>query len=158
MSVSASTSKTPFPFSRAVRSARRMSILPWRSRRWNETSFSSSVSCSISVLRSSSESVARSGSGSMTPFRWRTQRAVKQHARRGVNLSLRLLPSSRRERLSLHDLLDQLANLLLELLRRLERLSLGVEVHHRLVRIGQNLRPASVSEQLDPVREVEIAA
>src|ERR687897_3260570 len=148
VSASTSTSETPFPFSRAVRSARRMSILPWSSRRWNETSFSSSVSCSISVLRSSSESVARSGSGSMTPFRWRAQRSVKQHARRGVNLSLRLLPSSRRDGVSLHDLLDELAHLALELFRGRDRLAFRVEVHDRLVRIGQHLRPAAVSDQL----------
>ena len=43
VSFSTSTSVTPFPFSRAVRSARRMSIRPWSSRRRKETSFSSCV-------------------------------------------------------------------------------------------------------------------
>src|SRR5207248_8278062 len=53
---------------RATSSARRMSILPCRSRRRYETSCSSWVSSSISFLRSSSDSVARSGSGSIEPF------------------------------------------------------------------------------------------
>ena len=43
-------------------------------------------------LRSSSESVPRSGSASMEPFRRGLVRSVKQQTYRGVNLSLRLLP------------------------------------------------------------------
>ena len=69
VSCSTSTSVTPFPFIRAVRSARRMSIRPWSMRRRNETSFSSFSSSSIRALRSSSERVPRSGSGSVEPFR-----------------------------------------------------------------------------------------
>src|SRR6266576_2569252 len=74
MSVSESTlteSRTLLPcvsWSRATSSARRMSIFPCRSRRRYETSCSSRVRSSMSFLRSSSFSVARSGSGSIGPF------------------------------------------------------------------------------------------
>src|SRR5438876_5915127 len=74
MSVSESPlteSRTLLPcvsWSRATSSARRMSIFPCRSRRRYETSCSSWVSSSMSFLRSWSDSVARSGSGSIVPF------------------------------------------------------------------------------------------
>src|SRR5438132_2640481 len=64
-------SRTLFPsvaFRRATSSDRRMSIFPCRSRRRYETSCSSWVSSSMNFFRSSSDSVARSGSGSIVPF------------------------------------------------------------------------------------------
>src|SRR5215468_4409562 len=74
MSVSDSTStasRTLLPcvsWSRATSSARRMSIFPCSSRRRYDTSCSSRVRSSMSFFRFSSDSVARSGSGSIVPF------------------------------------------------------------------------------------------
>ena len=91
-------------------------------------------------------------------FRWRARRRSKAAPRRGVNLSRGFYRGSRRVHVSLHDLLDELAHLALELLGRLRAFALGVDVHERLVRVGQHLRPAALVDQLDPVREVEVAA
>src|SRR5207237_4959534 len=65
--------------SRATSSARRMSIFPCRRRRWYEISSSCCVRSSISCLRSSSESVPRSGRGSTrTAFRREGSISLKQ--------------------------------------------------------------------------------
>src|SRR5204862_6290922 len=120
---------------------RRRSILPCRIRRRYETSFSSWVRSSIRRLRSSSESEARSGNAS-TEVHSSEERALLVHpaAARRVNLSLRLRlrlrlrcrsggrvaqPRGRfRFRtLGLHDLLDEPAQLGLELGRSLLRLA-----------------------------------
>src|SRR5215475_13214561 len=107
----------------------------------------------MSFLRSSSDSVARSGKGSIVPFRSRVK----------LNFSLCVRPESRASRargggLALLDLVDEAAELARQLLRLLARLSLRVEMDERLVGIGQHLRPPAVLEQLDPVGQVEVAS
>ena len=143
--------------SRAWSSARSRSILPCRIRRRYETSSSSFVSSSISCLRSSSESereigkrfhVSLSSAGGSAPS--------QAEGDPRVNLSLRLRPLASVPSVS-HDLLDQLAQLGLELDRQLLGLALGVDVDERLVRVGQHLRPAALVEDLDPVEQVDLA-
>src|SRR4051794_8619540 len=62
-----------------------------------------------------------------------------------------------RGRLPFDDLLDHRAELVLELFRALCRRSFGVDVDHRFVRVGQDLRPAALVEDLDPVEQVDPA-
>src|SRR5262249_7259482 len=150
----------PVFWRRATSSARRMSILPCRRRRWYEISSSCCVRSSISFLRSSSVSVPRSGSGSTGCLSW-SEGGLIEAARPGKGQAV--LESLDRARggplrtLGLHDLLDELPVLRFESLRVLRRLSLRVEVQQRLVRVGEHLRPAPLVEDLDAVREVEPA-
>ena len=80
--------------SRSVRSARRMSIRPWRTRRRREIASSPSSICASSADNSSSESDCRSGSVSTVAFPVGRARWSKLQRSEGVNLSLRLCPSS----------------------------------------------------------------
>ena len=93
----------------------------------------------------------RSGSGSTGAFRPEAG-ALRSKAAGDprVNLSLRFRPLASAP-FALHDLLDELAQLRLELDRELLGLALGVDVHERLVRVREHLRPAALVEDLDPV-------
>src|SRR4026207_1571238 len=109
----------------------------------------------MSFLRSSSDSVARSGSGSILAF----LRGRAPSARVKLNFSLcprpeqRALLGPRRRGLSLLDLVHERPQLARQLFGGLAGLALGVEVEERLVGIRQHLRPAALVEQLDPVGE-----
>src|SRR5207302_1889564 len=107
----------PAAFSRAWYSARRMSILPCRSRRSYEISRSSSCNCWMSFLRSASDSEARSGSSSTWAFRSQGQPQLyrSEGARLGSGFG----------GLSLRDLLDHAAELVHKLRGSLDRLPLG---------------------------------
>src|SRR5439155_26464672 len=88
----------PVSLRRACSSARSRSILPCRIRRRYETSCSSFVSSSMSCLRSSSESAARSGNGStesLSSRSWRFLVYVAPAGRVNLNLRLQALPPPR---------------------------------------------------------------
>src|SRR5262245_1537522 len=137
-----------------------MSILPWSRRRWYETSLSSSTRSRISWRRSASESVDRSGSGSNgSPFARELRRPIERREDQPLlesldDLSLGL--RSRRHAFALHDLLDDVAQLALQLGRDLLGVALRVEVQDGLVRVGQDLHPAALVEDLDPVEDVRL--
>ena len=150
------------PFSRAVRSARRMSIRPCSMRRRKETSFSSSSSFSISALRSSSESVARSGSASMAPFLYQRSREVLVSKAAGAPRGQPQLEASTEVRGAAASpcMISSTSSRTScsSSSEACRRVALGVQVHERLVRIGQHLRPAALVEQLDPVGQVDVPA
>src|SRR6476619_6446255 len=110
----------------------------------------------MSSWRSPSESEARRGRGSPGRLSWSRAPSSKAALRPRVNLSLRV-SSCGCGVLGLHDFLDLRAEIRFERLRVLFGRALRVDVHERLVRVGEDLRPPSVAEHLDAVREIELA-
>src|SRR5712691_1753935 len=109
----------------------------------------------MSAFSSSSGIVARSGRGSTG--RLSSSWSVSIEAAAAAKGQVELESSGRCGGFRLHDLLDESAVLLLQGAGVLLRAALRVQVDERLVRVREDLRPASLVEDLDPVHQLELA-